>query len=172
MKVQMMLEREEEDANVDALVGSALGALDVVEINFYISTLSTTLATTPAITPPYASFIVHDLIPEHAGQMLDRLSCRCGLVLVGRSSVLFCRGLSSYTMTKASHEERTAGEPREPDLHYVWLQSISQANASVRMLKLRKHHPHRPITACAPHSAPIFQAHSEMQQYSSCQVSG
>lgn len=42
------------------------------------------------------------------------------------------------TMTsKTSHEERTAADRREPDMHTVILHKIEQVNRTIRLLQLR-----------------------------------
>ena len=43
-------------------------------------------------------------------------------------------------MSKLSHQERTAADPRQEDIHLVRVHSIEYATSSVRLIKLRKEH--------------------------------
>ena len=50
-------------------------------------------------------------------------------------------------MSKLSHIERTATDPRRSEFHSVEVDSVEQANASVRLVKLRKTYPGQSVEA-------------------------
>ena len=58
------------------------------------------------------------------------------------------RGMSSHVRSSLSHEERTAAEPRENELHEVVLHQIHHVLPNVRLIRLRPRNNQQPIKVC------------------------
>ncbi len=58
------------------------------------------------------------------------------------------RGMSTELRSSLTHEERTATEPRENEVHEVLLRGIQQASPTVRLLRLFHVNKKQPIKVC------------------------
>jgi len=85
-----------------------------------------------------------------------------------RTSIAAQRAMATvHSGIYKNHQERTAAEPRRPNVHQVELARIDQVNDSVRLLRLRVADQARGVEVSTPSPSPLGQARILMPSFCS-----